>query len=177
MVTRQGLSKVLSPRPSFRLFFFTGLVAVELALLSVRFDAADLTAGYLPLLVGAWGAVSLRFGLAAVADYTDAEVEYAIALYNGDGVTRNQEAAAALFHKAAMKNNPVAQNRLAHILSSGIGAPANPVEATKWHLISRAHGETDIMLDEFVSKLDAETRAAGEKAAKPWLDALKHPPS
>jgi len=55
--------------------------------------------------------------------------------------------------------------------------PANPVEATKWHLISRAHGETDIMLDEFVSKLDAETRAAGEKAAKPWLDALKHPPS
>jgi exosortase E/protease (VPEID-CTERM system) len=67
MVTRQGLSKVLSPRPSFRLFFFTGLVAVELALLSVRFDAADLTAGYLPLLVGAWGAVSLRFGIAAVA--------------------------------------------------------------------------------------------------------------
>ena len=51
--------------------------------------------------------------------------------------------------------------------------PANPVEATKWHLISRARSETDIMLDEFVSKLDADTRAAAEKAAKPWLDAIK----
>src|SRR5208283_280510 len=65
MVTGQGLSKVLSPRPSYRLFFFAGLVAAELALLSMRFDAADLTAGYLPLLVGAWGAVTLRFGIAA----------------------------------------------------------------------------------------------------------------
>jgi hypothetical protein len=55
--------------------------------------------------------------------------------------------------------------------------PANPVEATKWHLIFRARSETDIMLDEFVSKLDADTRAAGEKAAKPWLDAIKKPPS
>jgi exosortase E/protease (VPEID-CTERM system) len=67
MVTRQGLSKVLSRRPSFRLFFLVGLVAVELALLSIRFDAADLTAGYLPLLVNRWGAVSLRFGIAAAA--------------------------------------------------------------------------------------------------------------
>ena len=116
------------------------------------------------------------FGLAALADYTDAEVEYAIALYNGDGVARNQEVAAALFHKAALKNNPVAQNRLAHILSSGLGAPADPVAATKWHLISKARGETDLALDDFVAKLDPEKRAAGEAAAKKWIDALKGPP-
>jgi exosortase E/protease (VPEID-CTERM system) len=67
MVARQGLVKVLSPRPWFRLFSFAGLVAVELALLSIRFDAADLTAGYLPRLVNQWGAVSLRFGIAAAA--------------------------------------------------------------------------------------------------------------
>ena len=89
------------------------------------------------------------FGLASLGDDTDAKVEYAIALYNGDGVTRNQEIAAALFHKAALKNNPVAQNRLAHILSSGLGAPADPVAATKWHLISKARGETDSALDDF----------------------------
>ena len=89
------------------------------------------------------------FGLAALADYTDAEVEYAIALYNGDGVARNQEVAAALFHKAALKNNPVAQNRLAHILASGLGAPADPVAATKWHLISKARGETDLRARRF----------------------------
>jgi len=116
------------------------------------------------------------FGFAALADYTDAEVEYAIALYNGDGVARNQEVAAALFHKAAMKNNPIAQNRLAHILASGIGAPADPVAATKWHLISKARGETDFTLDDFVAKLDPDKRAAGEEAAKKWLDALKQPP-
>ena len=33
----------------------------------------------------------------------------------------------------------------------------------------------DLMLDDFVNKLDPETRAAGEKAAKPWFDALKKP--
>ncbi|MGA2115014.1 MAG: exosortase E/protease, VPEID-CTERM system [Bryobacteraceae bacterium] len=66
MVTRQGLSTFLS-RPWLRLFSFVGLVALELALLSIRFDAADLTAGYLPRLVNQWGAVSLRFGIAAAA--------------------------------------------------------------------------------------------------------------
>ena len=29
------------------------------------------------------------------------------------------------------------------------------------------------MLDDFVNSLDADTRAAGEKAAKPWVNALK----
>ena len=55
-------------------------------------------------------------------------------------------------------------------------APADPVAATKWHLISKARGETDLALDDFVSKLDPEKRAAGEAAAKKWLDALKGPP-
>ena len=67
MVIRQGLPGFLSPRPWVRLFLFVGLVALELALLSIRFDAADLTAGYLPRLVNQWGAVSLRFGIAAAA--------------------------------------------------------------------------------------------------------------
>src|SRR5580704_6735557 len=116
------------------------------------------------------------FGLAALADNTDAEVEYAIALYNGDGVDRNQEVAAALFHNAALQNSPIAQNRLAHILASGIGAPADPVTATKWHLISKARGETDLSLDDFVAKLDPDKRAAGEAEAKKWIDALKQPP-
>jgi hypothetical protein len=33
------------------------------------------------------------------------------------------------------------------------------------------------MLDDFVAGLDPATRAAGEKAAKPWLDAIKKPRS
>jgi hypothetical protein len=117
------------------------------------------------------------WALASLADNSDAQVEYGIALFNGDGVAKDERAAAGWFRKAAVRGNPVAQDRLARVLAEGRGAPANPVEATKWHLISKAHGETDLMLDDFVAKLDAGTRAAGEKAAKPWLDALKPPPT
>ena len=113
---------------------------------------------------------------AALADNTDAEVEYAIALYNGDGVSRDQAAAAALFRKAALAGSAIAQDRLARILSSGkadqSGAPPNAVEAIKWHLISRAGGETDLELDAYMDRADAATRDAAEKAAKPWLDAI-----
>jgi hypothetical protein len=37
----------------------------------------------------------------------------------------------------------------------------------KWHLVSRAGGETNLELDDYMNKLDPTTRAAGEKAAKP----------
>jgi len=99
-------------------------------------------------------------------------VEYAVALYNGDGIERNQEAATALFRKAAMHGSAIAQDRLARILVSGRGAPINLAEAAKWHLISQAGGETDLELDDVVNKLDPQTRAAAEKAAKPWLDEI-----
>jgi len=110
---------------------------------------------------------------AALADNTDAQVEYGIALFNGNGVERNEEAATALFRKAAMHGSAIAQDRLARILASGRGAPSDLTEATKWHLISRAGGETDLELDDLINKLDPQTRAAGEKAAKPWLDAIE----
>jgi hypothetical protein len=110
---------------------------------------------------------------AALAGNTDAQVEYGIALYNGNGVERNEAAATALFRKAAMRGSAIAQDRLARILASGRGAQRDLAEATKWHLISRAGGETDLELDDVVNKLDPQTRAAGEKAAKPWLDAIE----
>jgi uncharacterized protein len=114
-------------------------------------------------------------GLAAIADNSDAQVEYGIALFNGDGVPKNEQAAAVIFRQAALHGNPVAQDRLARILAEGRGAPKNPVEATKWHLISKARGETNLTLDDFVNKLDPATRTAGEKAAQPFIDALKEP--
>ena len=103
------------------------------------------------------------WGLAALADNSDAQVEFGIALFNGDGVTKNEQAAAVIL--AALHGKAVAQDRLARILAEGRGAPKNPVEATKWHLISKARGETNLTLDDFVNKLDPATRAAGEKAA------------
>lgn len=108
-------------------------------------------------------------GLAARAGIPDAQLEFAIALYNGDGVPKNEARAEGLLLKVARRGNPVAQNRLAHVLASGRGVPANPVEAAKWHIIARTHGEKDAALDSFLQKLPPEQRQAGEKSAEAWL--------
>jgi uncharacterized protein len=131
---------------------------------------------------------------AARAGNTDAEVEYAIALYNG-GIGRasreaqqkderseeqrqsDRAAAGALFLRAAKKGSAIAQNRLAVMLATGRGLPANPIAAAKWHIIAKAGGGSDMALDEFVHGLKPEERQAGEKAAKVWLSPLGLPRS
>jgi TPR repeat protein len=110
---------------------------------------------------------------AALADNTDAELEFGIVLFNGTGVAKDQAAAAVLLRKAARKGNPVAQNRLANILANGKGLPADPVQAIKWHLIAKAGGDGDVGLDDFMRGQKPEVQAAGEKAAQPWLEAIK----
>ena len=108
-------------------------------------------------------------GEASVAGNVDAMVEYAIAEFNGEGVKKNEAGAAQLLLKAAKRGNPIAQNRLARVLMSGRGMPANPTEAIKWHLIAKAGGAGDPELDLFASKQTPEVRAAAEKTAKKWL--------
>ena len=98
-----------------------------------------------------------------------AEVEYAIALFNGTGTAKDENAAAALFRKAAHKGNAVAQNRLARILASGRGLPADPAAATKWHTIAKAAGVSDVWLESYMQKIKDNERAAGENAARLWL--------
>lgn len=106
---------------------------------------------------------------AAQADNLDAMIEYAIALYNGESVTKNEAGAAELLMKAAKRGSPIAQNRVARILATGRGLPADPVQATKWHLIARAGGDGDIWMDGFMQKLTPAQRADAEKSAKPWI--------
>jgi len=48
--------------------------------------------------------------------------------------------------------------------------PADPVQAIKWHIASKAGGASDPALDEFVSRQSVENRGAAELAAKPWID-------
>ena len=43
---------------------------------------------------------------ASLADNVDAEVEYAIALYNGTGTPKNEAAGVALLRKAAQAKQP-----------------------------------------------------------------------
>jgi hypothetical protein len=111
-------------------------------------------------------------GASALADNIDAEVEYGIALFNGTGVGKDEAAAARVLRRAALRGSPIAQNRLARMLATGRGTTADPVAAIKWHMIAKAGGLGDTFLDEFASKQSAETRAAGEAAAKPWLQVI-----
>ena len=114
---------------------------------------------------------------AARAGNVDGQVEYAIALYNGMGVARDEAGAAAILRKAARQGSPIAQNRLARILATGKGLPADPAAATKWHLVAKAGGAGDPWLDTFVQGLKPADREAGERAAKAWLEALQPPRS
>jgi len=104
---------------------------------------------------------------ASIADNVDAEVEYAIALYNGTGVPKNEAAAIALLRRAARQSNPIAQNRLARVLANG--TPAYRVEALKWHTIAKTAGKGDPELDAALDKLSPEDRAKAEDAARKWL--------
>jgi TPR repeat protein len=106
---------------------------------------------------------------AALADNVDAEVEYAIALFNGTGTPKNEAAAVALLRKAARQNSPIAQNRLALVLVSGHGAPMDKIEGLKWHIVAKTVGKGDPMLDKELADLSPEDRAKVEAAARKWL--------
>jgi hypothetical protein len=107
--------------------------------------------------------------LAALADNLDAQVEYAIALFNGTGTPKDEAGAVALLWKASRRGSPIAQNRLARVLSTGTGAPKDMVEGIKWHLIAKSGGNSDLMLDEMLANMPAADRTKAEEAAKRWL--------
>jgi TPR repeat protein len=97
-----------------------------------------------------------------------AQVDYAIRLFNGGGVAKDEAAAAGWFERAAEAGDPIAQNRLARILAIGAGVPADPVAAAKWHYLARSAGKEDEWLDTFVSGLSEDQRLAAASAAQFW---------
>ncbi|HEX5509234.1 MAG TPA: tetratricopeptide repeat protein [Pseudolabrys sp.] len=115
-------------------------------------------------------------GRAALAGKVEAMVEFGIAQFNGEGIPKNEAAAAHLILLAAQHGNPIAQNRMAHILSAGRGMKADPVDAVKWHLIARASGKGDPDLDIYVAKQTAAVRAAAGKKVKLWFSTAPKKP-
>jgi hypothetical protein len=107
-------------------------------------------------------------GQASVAGNIDAMVEYAIAQFNGEGTEKNETAGAQLMLRAAQRGSAIAQNRMARILMAGRGMPANPTQAIKWHIVSKASGASDPELDLFASKQSPEVRDAAAAAASKW---------
>ena len=87
------------------------------------------------------------------------QVEYAIMLFNGVGVSKDEAAAAKLFLKAAAKNNPIAQNRLAHLYAIGRGVPKDLVRAAAWHRFAKTAGIADPELDSLTAGLSPKEMA------------------
>jgi hypothetical protein len=52
---------------------------------------------------------------------------------------------------------------------AGRGMPPDPTEAVKWHIIAKAGGSSDPMLDVFADQQTPAVRAAAQKAADKWL--------
>jgi TPR repeat protein len=90
-------------------------------------------------------------------------------LFNGIGVGKDETAAAKLFLKAAVRNNPVAQNRVARLLATGRGLPRDMVEAMKWHLLARASGIKDAWLDGELAKLSTADKSALEASLHQYM--------
>ncbi len=78
--------------------------------------------------------------------------------------------AAKYLHAASIKNNAVAQNRLARFYLYGFGVPRNVVQASKWHLIARAKGVSDPKLDIALSALSKDERDEVDRAVLSWQD-------
>jgi len=96
--------------------------------------------------------------LAARDLYEPAEIEYAIMLFNGEGVTKDEAAAARLFARAASRGNPVAQNRLARLYVVGRGVKSDLAEAAAWNMLAQHAGRDDPWLDKETENLTSEER-------------------
>jgi hypothetical protein len=104
------------------------------------------------------------FNRAARRGNTEAQIELAMGLLNGDAGNaqdseeRRIEDAVFWFRRAAEAGNPVAENRLAHAHAQGLGVPLDPVLAAYYHARAVAGGLADARLDAFVLGLPEEQR-------------------
>ena len=103
---------------------------------------------------------------AADRHHIAAEVEYAIALFNGSGIEKDEKAAAQFFIRAAWRNSAVAQNRLARMYAAGRGVRQDDVEAMKWHIIARGNGDKDDWLEDRLPRLTKTQRAVVDEAVR-----------
>ena len=87
------------------------------------------------------------------------EVEYAILLFNGDGVPETRPARRAIPHGRRAAATPSPRTASRGSMRSGRGVPKNLIEAAAWHLVASGRGLTDTWLDDALRDLSAEDRA------------------
>ncbi|HEY7459885.1 MAG TPA: tetratricopeptide repeat protein [Xanthobacteraceae bacterium] len=106
---------------------------------------------------------------AAKLDHVPAMVELAIAVFNGDGAQRDEARAAKLFREAALRGNPIAQNRYARLLASGRAVEQNSVDACAWHQLARTRSVGDPSLDSVCDTLAPAGKEAAARRLELWL--------
>lgn len=94
-----------------------------------------------------------------------AQIELGIWMINGKGGAKNVSDGAGWLRRAAVRGNPIAMNRVAHLYKDGIGVGADKVEAGKWSVLAKRAANDDTVLDEFFRKLDEGTKKAALEAA------------
>jgi TPR repeat protein len=116
--------------------------------------------------------ITYWLGMAARAGHVPAEVEYALRIARGRGSAVDLETAVLFLNRAAYAGNPIAQNRIARLIATGVGLPFNDVEAAKWHLLAKAAGVKDPQLEDMMSTMKPEEleKARGLAAAFPGGD-------
>lgn len=110
------------------------------------------------------------FERAATAGVPEAQLDFGVILFQGKGVPVDEKRGAEMFRLAAEKGNTVAQNRFARCNHHGRGVPVKPIEAAKWHLVAKANGIEDVVLEQMLGKLAKADRTKAEQAAAEWRD-------
>ncbi len=102
-------------------------------------------------------------------DLMEAQIDFAVMLFNGQGRPRDEARAASFFRKAALRGNPLAMNRYARLLAAGRGTRPDPKMAAQWHLTAHLLGARDAWLQDYVRNMDPLQREAAEQGAREWL--------
>jgi uncharacterized protein len=165
MLFLSGDGKPQNPRRAFAHLAY----AADKGLPQAQYDLATLYATGTGTDANAFDAARW-FDRAAAAGVPEAQLDFGVILFQGKGTPVDERRGAELFRQAAEKGNAVAQNRFARCLLHGRGITANAVEAAKWHLIAKASGEEDQVLDQAHAKLSKADRTKAEQAAGDWRD-------
>lgn len=102
---------------------------------------------------------------AASSGYDTAQFDLAMWYLDGTVGDQNLEEGFRWMRRAAEGGHVAAQNRLAHLYINALGTRPDPIEATKWYLLSRQAGLKDELLDDFYDGLTDEQQKAGQEAA------------
>lgn len=183
----KGSGKPLNPHRAFGHMRY----AAEQGVVPAQYDLGTLYASGTGTEANAFEAARW-ISRAAAQGHTDAQVDYAVMLFRDHDIfvdheitsedrarvaglrpeetTRMHREGFRLLLAAAEKGSAVAQNRLARCFAKGLGVEQSLAEAAKWHLVAKAGGIEDQMLEGIVAKLPRGDRAKAQAAADDWRE-------